>query len=50
VDVILVIGPAPLSAARHATSTIPIVMVRAAPIRFARRRQVTRRPGGNVTA
>jgi putative ABC transport system substrate-binding protein len=50
VDVILVIGPAPLSAARDATSTIPIVMVASSadPVREGFAKSLAR-PGGNVT-
>jgi putative ABC transport system substrate-binding protein len=50
VDVILVIGPAPLSAARNATATIPIVMVASSadPVREGVAKSLAR-PGGNLT-
>lgn len=50
VDIILVTGPAPLPAARGATSTIPIVMVASSadPVRDGVAMSLAR-PGGNVT-
>jgi len=50
VDIILVIGPAPLSSARNASSTIPIVMVASSadPVREGVAKSLAR-PGGNVT-
>src|SRR5205823_6428986 len=50
VDVILVIGPAPLAAARNATKTIPVVMVASSadPVAEGIASSLAR-PGGNVT-
>jgi putative ABC transport system substrate-binding protein len=50
VDLILVIGPAPLAAARKATSTTPLVMVASSadPVAEGLARSLSR-PGGNVT-
>jgi putative ABC transport system substrate-binding protein len=50
VDAILVIGPAGLAAAVHATKTIPVVMVASSadPVRDGVARTLAR-PGGNVT-
>jgi putative ABC transport system substrate-binding protein len=50
VDLILVTGPAPLSAARKATTSIPIVMVASSadPVREGVATSLAR-PGGNVT-
>ena len=49
-DLILVIGPAPLSAARNATASIPIVMVASSadPVREGVAKSLAR-PGANVT-
>jgi putative ABC transport system substrate-binding protein len=50
VDLILVIGPAPLAAARKATTTIPLVMVASSSDPVAEGVAVRlARPGGNVT-
>jgi putative ABC transport system substrate-binding protein len=50
VDVILIIGPAPLAAARKATKTIPLVMVASSSDPVAEGVAVSlARPGGNVT-
>jgi putative tryptophan/tyrosine transport system substrate-binding protein len=50
VDVILVIGPAPLGAARKATKTIPLVMVASSADPVADSIALSlARPGGNVT-
>jgi putative ABC transport system substrate-binding protein len=50
VDVILVIGPAPLPAARNATRSIPLVMVASSSDPVAEGVAVSlARPGGNVT-
>ena len=50
VDLILVIGPAPLAAARKATTTIPLVMVAGSSDPVAEGVAVSlARPGGNVT-
>jgi len=50
VDLILVVGPAPLAAAREATSTIPLVMVASSadPVAEGIAASLSR-PGGNVT-
>src|SRR6266542_1932704 len=50
VDLILIIGPAPLRAARNATKTIPLVMVASSSDPVAEGVAVSlARPGGNVT-
>jgi putative ABC transport system substrate-binding protein len=50
VDVILIIGPAPLEAARNATKTIPLVMVASSSDPVAEGVALSlARPGGNVT-
>ena len=50
VDVMLIIGPAPLEAARKATKTIPLVMVASSSDPVAEGVAVSlARPGGNVT-
>jgi putative ABC transport system substrate-binding protein len=50
VDVILIIGPAPLEAARKATKTIPLVMVASSSDPVAEGVALSlARPGGNVT-
>ena len=50
VDVILIIGPAPLEAARKATKTIPLVMVASSSDPVAEGVAISlARPGGNVT-
>jgi putative ABC transport system substrate-binding protein len=50
VDLILVIGPAPLAAARKATTTIPLVMVASSADPVAEGAAASlARPGGNVT-
>jgi len=50
VDLILIIGPAPLAAARNATTTIPLVMVASSSDPVAEGAAVSlNRPGGNVT-
>lgn len=50
VDVILVVGPAPIHAARRATGTIPIVMVASSADPVAEGlAQSLARPGGNIT-
>jgi len=49
-DVILIIGPAPLMAARNATKTIPLVMVASSSDPVAEGIAVSlARPGGNIT-
>jgi putative ABC transport system substrate-binding protein len=50
VDIILVIGPAPLTAARNATKTIPVVMVASSadPVAEGIASSLAR-PGGNIT-
>jgi putative ABC transport system substrate-binding protein len=49
-DIILVIGPAPLPAARNATRSIPLVMVASSGDPVAEGvAQSLRRPGGNIT-
>lgn len=50
VDIILIIGPAPLEAARKATKTIPLVMVASSSDPVAEGVAVSlARPGGNIT-
>jgi putative ABC transport system substrate-binding protein len=50
VDVILIIGPAPLEAARKATKTVPLVMVASSSDPVAEGVAVSlARPGGNIT-
>jgi putative ABC transport system substrate-binding protein len=50
VDVILIIGPAPLTAARNATKTIPLVMVASSSDPVAEGVALSlARPGGNIT-